>query len=71
MNVIIGLKDLRERMDHYAQKVKQGHSFIVMKRSQPLFTISPVENDEQWEQVIDFTKIKKGGVHIDDILSRL
>ena len=27
--------------------------------------------DEQWEEVVDFTKIKKGGVDIDDILSRL
>ena len=27
--------------------------------------------DEKWETVIDFTTIKKGGVDIDDILTRL
>lgn len=41
-----------------------------MKKSKPLFRLLPTE-DEHWEQVIDFTKIQKGGVDIDDILARL
>ena len=70
MKNIVGLKELRENMTKYSQKVAQGNSFIVFKQSKPLFKISPV-NNEQWEEVVDFTKIKKGGVKIDEILSRL
>jgi len=29
------------------------------------------EDEERWEKIIDFTKIKKGGVSIDEILKRL
>jgi len=71
MENIIGLKELRVNMSKYAKKIAKGASFIVFKRSKPLFKISPIVKDEQWEEVVDFTKIKKGGVDIDDILSRL
>jgi len=71
MENIIGLKDLRQKMPEYAKKVKAGKSFIVVKRSKPLFKISPIEENEIWEPVIDFTKIKKGGIDIDDLLLRL
>lgn len=71
MENIIGLKILREKMSQYAEKVQKGQSFIVVKRSKPLFKITPLVEDEQWEPVVDFTKIKKGGVDIDDVLSRL
>ncbi len=70
MENIVGLKELRQNMSKYAEKVAYGDSFIVFKQSKPLFKISPL-NDEQWEEVVDFTKIKKGGVKIDEILSRL
>lgn len=70
MKNIIALKALRENMQEYAQKVQEGHSFIVFKRSKPLFKISPIE-EEFWEEVIDFTKIKKGGVNIEELLQRL
>ncbi|MBU3918691.1 hypothetical protein KKC63_02170 [Patescibacteria group bacterium] len=70
MENIITLKNLRENMQEYAQKVKKGNSFIVFKRSVPLFKISPIEI-ESWEEVIDFTKIRKGGVDIKELLQRL
>ena len=70
MKNIITLKNLRENMQEYARKVKKGQSFIVFKRSQPLFKINPVEEDP-WEEVIDLTKIKKGGVNIAEVLKRL
>ncbi len=70
MDKMIGLKELRENVDTYTKRVKAGDSFVVMRRSTPLFKISPVE-DEAWEEVIDFTKIKKGGVDIDELLQRL
>ncbi|MCX6714071.1 MAG: hypothetical protein NTV48_03150 [Candidatus Vogelbacteria bacterium] len=69
---IIGLKDLRENTDTYLAQIKKGHSFLVMRRSEPVFRISPAdESGEVWERVIDFTKIKKGGVALDQILARL
>ncbi len=71
MENIIGLKALRQNMSQYAEKVKGGESFLVVKRSKPLFKITPVDQEETWESVIDFTKIKRGGVNIDDVLLRL
>jgi len=72
MNKIIGLKELRENMPSYVNRVNSGDSFIVIKKTKPVFKISPVENDEDiWEEVIDFSKIKKGGVAINELLNRL
>lgn len=74
MEKIIGLKNFRENLGEYAREVKRGRSFIVMKRSIPLFKMVPIDDEEDeglWEEVIDFTKIKKGGVAIEDLLSRL
>ena len=70
MENIITLKNLRENMQEYAQKVQNGDSFIVFKRSKPLFKIAPIEAGV-WEEVIDFTKIKKGGVNLKELLQRL
>ncbi len=70
MENIVTLKNLRENMQEYAQKVKAGQNFVVFKKSQPLFRIVPL-NDGLWEEVVDFTKIQKGGVDINEILSRL
>jgi antitoxin (DNA-binding transcriptional repressor) of toxin-antitoxin stability system len=72
MTKIIGLKDLRENTNTYLAQIKKGHSFLVMRRSEPIFKISPAdESDEVWERVIDFTKMKKDGVALDQILARL
>lgn len=70
MKNIVGLKELRENMNKYAERVAQGETFVVFKQSKPLFKIIPVE-DGEWEEVIDFTKIKKGGVKISELLARL
>jgi antitoxin (DNA-binding transcriptional repressor) of toxin-antitoxin stability system len=71
MENLIALKDLRLNMEKYATEVKAGKSFIVLKQSKPFFKISPVEDSGEWEEVVDFTQIKKGGVNIDELLSRL
>ncbi len=68
---IIGLRELRENTAELLECIEKGKSFTVFRRSEPLFKISPIEDDEQWEEVVDFTKIKKGGVEIDGLLSRL
>ena len=66
---IIGLRELREDTDKVLEGVKKGDSFIVVRRSEPVFKITPVE--EEWEEAADLTKIRQGGVDIDDILKRL
>ncbi|MBI2484487.1 hypothetical protein HYV71_04880 [Candidatus Uhrbacteria bacterium] len=71
MKNIIGLKDLRENMERYVSQVHKGQSFVVVKKSKPIFTICPVEAENSWEPVIDFTEIRKGGVKLEDVLARL
>jgi len=73
MENIIGLKDLRENLPAYEKKVRSGMSFLVMKKSKPVFRLCPVdsEDEELWEEVIDFTKIKKGGIPVDELLKYL
>ena len=45
---------------------------MVVRKSKPVFKISPPDEDNDlWETVIDFTKIKRGGVKLGDVLSRL
>jgi prevent-host-death family protein len=71
-DAIVGLKELRENIEVYISKVKKGDSFIIVKKSKPVFRISPLEDDNAlWESVVDLTKVKKGGVPIADLLSRL
>jgi prevent-host-death family protein len=70
MENIIGLKELRNNIDKYVARVKKGENLIVVKRSIPLFKMTSV-NDGEWEEVVDFSKIRKGGVNIKDVLSRL
>jgi prevent-host-death family protein len=72
MQSIIGLKELRENIGIYIDAIQKGRSFIVVKKSKPVFKISSLaEAEEVWEPVIDFTKIKKGGIGINQLLSRL
>ncbi len=69
---ILGLKELRENMQKYASRVEKGDSFIVVKKSKPLFKISSIDEDEGlWETVIDFTKIRKGGIPAEELLAKL
>ena len=69
---IVGLKELRENIDTYIAEVKKGRSFTVVRRSRPVLKISsPTDESDPWERVVDFTKIKKGGIALKDLLSRL
>lgn len=73
-NSIIGLKELRENMDNYISQVGRGKSFIVVRKSKPVFKLAPFDmwgDEGMWEKVIDFTKIKKGGVLLSDVLSKI
>lgn len=72
METIIGLKELREHTQRYIEAAQRGKSFIVIRKTTPVFKITPItEENGEWEEVVDFTKIKKGGVDIKEILARL
>lgn len=71
-STIVGLKELRGDIGTYISEVKKGRSFIIVRRSRPVLKISsPDEELDLWERIADFTKIKKGGIPILDLLSRL
>lgn len=69
---IIGLKELRENTETYIKRVNRGESITVMRRSTPLFRLTPVDSEEiGWEPIADFTTIDKRGVSVRDILESL
>ncbi len=71
----VALKDLRTNMEKYISRVSKGESFTVLRRSQPIFKISPLNDDSEdegmWETVIDFTEISKNGVPASEVLAAL
>jgi prevent-host-death family protein len=70
MRNIVGLKELRQNVDKFVARVGRGESFVVMRRSRPIFRITPVDEEEGWETIIDFTKIPKyrNGIPADELL---
>lgn len=70
-NATVGLKELRENIETYINQVEKGKSFIVIRRSKPVLKISSPDEDELWEQVVDFTTINKNGVSAREILKEL
>ena len=72
-SIMIGLKELRNNTEEYISKVEKGASILVLRKSKPVFKlVSPNDGEDgQWEEVIDLTKLKKGGIEVSDLLSRL
>lgn len=71
---IIGLKELRLNIEKYIKMIKKGHSFIVVKKSDPVFKLEPTDkwgDDGIWESVADFTKMNDGGMPLADLLGKL
>lgn len=72
MENLIGLKELRENVDEYIAEVKRGKSFIVVRRSRPVFKMSPPDDDSGlWETVVDFTEFYKNGIPAKQLLKKL
>ena len=72
MKNILGLKEFRNKTEKYIRKVNKGESFTIVRRSSPIFKISPIEEDQSlWEPVLDFTKIKRGGISANTVLQIL
>lgn len=71
---IIGLKDLRENTEEYINKVRRGREFTVIRKSEPVFKITPVDmwgDEGVWEVIADFSELDKKGVSARDILRSL
>lgn len=61
---IIGLKDLRENAEKYITAVGRGRSFTVVRRSRPVFCLTPADpwgDEGLWETVADFRDIDRRG----------
>ena len=69
MEKIVGLKEFRNNLKAYLLEVQKGRTMVIVRRSKPLFRVVPLE--EEWETVVDFTGIRKGGIGIKELLSRL
>ena len=71
-NSIIGLKELRENTNSFISQVERGKSFIVVRRSRPIFKIAPPDETEtMWETVVDFTEFYKDGIPARQLLKKL
>lgn len=66
---IVNFKEFRLNAQKYIDAVDKGASFLVMKRSRPIFRLEPVA--EQWETIGDFTTMKGGGISAKKLLERL
>lgn len=71
MPKVISLKEFRLDLPRIVEQVSGGQSFMVVKRSRPVFQINPVADEGKWETVIDFTEISPEGVDIDLVLEAL
>ncbi|MBI2450745.1 MAG: hypothetical protein HYV52_00180 [Parcubacteria group bacterium] len=71
MENTIGLKELREKMEVWINQIQKGKSFMVVRKSKPIFRIIPPETEEQWETIVDFTTINKNGLSANKILKEL
>ena len=69
---IIGLKELRENTETYIKRVSRGESITVIRRSTPVFRLTPIDAEEVgWETVADFTTLDEKGASARDILTSL
>ncbi|HMA77872.1 MAG TPA: type II toxin-antitoxin system prevent-host-death family antitoxin [Candidatus Paceibacterota bacterium] len=71
-NTTVGLKELRENMETYIQRVNNGESITVFRRSTPLFKLTPIDAEEAgWETIVDFTKETGRGVPVEELLASM
>ncbi len=67
----VNLKDLRENFPRYIAGIAKGKSYTVLKRSQAIFQITPIDNEAEWNTVVDFTQVNPRGVPLAEILASL
>lgn len=55
----ISIKEFREKLAEIADRVEEGETFRVIRRSKPAFVVMKITDDDDgapWETVIDFTE---------------
>ncbi len=68
---IIGLKEFRLNAEKYIARIQKGESFTILKRSTPVFKITPIEDTEIWETIVDFTEINPEGISAKDLIKKI
>jgi len=73
---IIGLKELRNNTEKYISAVKRGRSFTVVRRSRPIFRVSPEPVDKWgdegvWETILDLRCEPNGGIEAGKLLEMI
>lgn len=72
---IVGLKELRMNIEKYIQLIQKGHSFVVVRKSDPIFKLEPIDvwgDEGTWETVADFSSYSvEGGIPIADLIKKL
>jgi hypothetical protein len=72
---IVGLKELRLNIEKYIRLIQKGHSFVVVRKSDPIFKLEPMDvwgDDGTWETIADFSSYSiEGGVPIADLVKKL
>ena len=53
---IIGLKELRQNASQIAERAQKGERFTVVKRSKPMFEISPIQITPNIEETEAWTR---------------
>lgn len=66
---IIAFKEFRLNAQKYIDAIEKGASFVVVKRSRPVFRLEPVL--EKWETVVDFTSVYPKGIPAKKLLQYL
>ncbi len=68
---IITLKELRVKLTDFTSQIeKEKKSFVVFRKSKPVFKIVPFDEPE-WDTVLDFTTIAPQGVPLAKVLKTL
>jgi len=67
----VGIKEFQQHASRFSKRVQKGETIIVYSRSKPVMKVSPVDEDAGWETVVDFTKLRKGGIPAKELLDRL
>ena len=66
---LIPFKEFRMNAQKYIDAIAKGESFVVIKRSRPIFRLEPVP--EIWETIVDFTSVYPKGIPAKKLLQYL
>jgi antitoxin (DNA-binding transcriptional repressor) of toxin-antitoxin stability system len=70
---VVGLRELRESMDSYVNRVSNGESFLVLRKSRPVFKMEPVDEwgDEGSWDMLDLRDKNGNGMNIHEFAAMI